>query len=122
LTVSASGTGTLSYQWYKGSSTVGTNSASFPIKPIAFTDSGAYTCAVSNGCGNVTSKIITLSVSSRPTITTQPKSQTLYLSQPDTFSVVATGVPATDVSVEEKWGYNKRPDQCIFNNSFTGRQ
>ncbi|MGB7569199.1 MAG: immunoglobulin domain-containing protein, partial [Chitinivibrionales bacterium] len=91
LTVTASGT--LSYQWYKGSTTVGTNSSSFPIKPIAFTDSGAYTCAVSNGCGNATSKIITLLVSSRPTITTQPKSQTLYLSQPDTFSVVATGVP-----------------------------
>ena len=48
---------------------------------------------MSNGCGSATSKIITLSVSSRPTITTQPKSQTLYLGQPDTFSVVATGVP-----------------------------
>jgi len=93
LTVTASGTGTLSYQWYKGSTIIGTNSSSFPIKPIAFTDSGAYTCAVSNGCGSATSKIITLSVSSRPTITTQPKSQTLYLGQPDTFSVVATGVP-----------------------------
>ncbi|MGB7570116.1 MAG: immunoglobulin domain-containing protein [Chitinivibrionales bacterium] len=93
LTVTASGTGSLSYQWYKGSTTVGTNSSSFPIKPIAFTDSGAYTCAVSTGCGSVTSKIITLSVSSRPTITTQPPSQTLYLNQSATFTVVATGVP-----------------------------
>jgi alpha-tubulin suppressor-like RCC1 family protein len=93
LAVTASGTGTLTYQWYKGGSTIGTNSSSFPIKPIAFTDSGTYTCVVSNGCGSVTSKIITLSVNSRPTITTQPQSQTLYLSQPDTFFVVATGVP-----------------------------
>ena len=66
LTVTASGTGTLSYQWYKGSTTVGTNSASFPIKPIAFTDSGAYTCAVTNGCGPTNSKTIVLKVNAIP--------------------------------------------------------
>jgi alpha-tubulin suppressor-like RCC1 family protein len=93
LTVTAAGTGTLSYQWYKGSSTIGTNSSAFPIKPVALTDSGAYTCVVSNGCGNVTSKVITVTVGSRPSITTQPLSQTLYLGQSATFSVVATGVP-----------------------------
>jgi alpha-tubulin suppressor-like RCC1 family protein len=93
LTVTASGTGTLTYQWYKGITAVGTNSSTFPIKPIAFTDSGAYTCAVSNGCGSVTSKVFTLTVSSLPSITTQPLSQTLYLNQAASFTVVATGVP-----------------------------
>jgi alpha-tubulin suppressor-like RCC1 family protein len=93
FTVTASGTGTLTYQWYKGSSAVGTNSSSLPIKPIAFTDSGVYTCAVSNGCGSVTSKVITLTVSSLPSITTQPLSQILYLNQTATFTVVAIGVP-----------------------------
>jgi alpha-tubulin suppressor-like RCC1 family protein len=66
LTVTASGTGTLSYQWYKGSTTVGTNSSTLPIKPIAFTDSGAYTCAVSNGCGPTNSKTIVLKVNAIP--------------------------------------------------------
>jgi alpha-tubulin suppressor-like RCC1 family protein len=62
LTIAASGTGTLSYQWYKGSTTVGTNSATLPIKPIVFTDSGTYTCAVTSGCGTTTSKAMTLKV------------------------------------------------------------
>ena len=94
LTVTASGTGTLTYQWYKGSTTTGTNSSALPIKPIAFTDSGVYTCAVSNGCGSpISSKAITLTVSSLQSITTQPLSQTLYLNQAATFTVVATGVP-----------------------------
>ncbi|MGB7569057.1 MAG: immunoglobulin domain-containing protein, partial [Chitinivibrionales bacterium] len=109
LTVTASGTGTLSYQWYKGSTTMGTNSSTLPIKPIAFADSGAYTCAVSNGCGSVTSKIITLSVSSRPTITTQPKSQTLYLNQSTTFTVAATGVPQPT--------YQWRKNGTVINNA-----
>jgi alpha-tubulin suppressor-like RCC1 family protein len=115
LTVTASGTGTLSYQWYKGSVTVGTNSSTLPIKPIAFTDSGVYTCAVSNGCNSTTSKIITLSVSSRPTITTQPISQTLYLNQSATFSVVASGVPQPTY----QWKKNGTAITGAMNSSYT---
>ena len=93
LTVVVSGIGPFNYQWYKGITPIGTNSPAFPINPITFGDSGAYTCAVSNDCATATSKAFIVTVSSPPSITTQPLSQTLYLNQSATFTVVATGVP-----------------------------
>jgi hypothetical protein len=62
LTVAASGTGALSYQWYKGTTPLGAASASPTklINPIALADTGTYTCAVSNGCNPVISKAIIL--------------------------------------------------------------
>ncbi len=62
FTVVADGTPTLSYQWKKGAANVGTNSASFTINNATPADDGNYTVVVTNGCGNVTSAIATLTV------------------------------------------------------------
>jgi alpha-tubulin suppressor-like RCC1 family protein len=93
MTIVASGSDTLHYQWYKGSSPLGTE-ASLTIKAITFDDSGSYTCSVTNTCKTTNSKVFTLTVNSTPSITMQPLSQILNLAKSTTFIVVATGKPA----------------------------
>jgi len=62
FTVVADGTPSLSYQWKKGAANVGTNSPSYTITGATPADDGNYTVVVSNGCGNTTSSVATLTV------------------------------------------------------------
>jgi beta-glucanase (GH16 family) len=96
FTVVATGTAPLQYQWYKGTTAVGTDSATFTIPSVQSTDSGTYTVTVSSGGLSVTSTPAALTVNTAqgaaPVITTQPASQqTLNVGQTATFTVVATG-------------------------------
>ena len=69
LTVSASGTATLSYQWYIGNSgntsspVTGATSSSLTVAPTATT---SYWVRVSNGCGSVNSATATVTVTTAP--------------------------------------------------------
>ena len=94
LTVTASGTAPLSYQWYQGSvgittTPVGTNSASFTTP--ALTATTTYWVRVSNTTGNVNSTLATVTVPTAPTITTQPSSSTIISGSTATLTVTATG-------------------------------
>ncbi|MBU1425479.1 MAG: Ig-like domain-containing protein, partial [Gammaproteobacteria bacterium] len=61
--VIATGTAPLSYQWRKGGTNVGTNSASYTTPATALGDNGAsYSVVVSNATGSVTSNAATLTV------------------------------------------------------------
>lgn len=102
FTVSATGSGPLTYQWQKaasGSSTFsnisGATSSSYTTPATTVADSGAqYLCIVSNSAGLATSTSATLTVNavvSAPTITTQPTNQTAVVGYTATFSVSATG-------------------------------
>jgi uncharacterized protein (TIGR02145 family) len=95
FSVVAMGTMPLSYQWKKnGTSIAGDTASSFTISTVAMTDGGSYTVTVANSGGNVVSNGAVLTVnpaSVAPSITTQPKSQTVTAGQSDTFSVTATG-------------------------------
>lgn len=63
LSVTASGTGTISYQWKKGASSIsGATSASYNIAAAAATDAGSYTVSLTNTCGTVTSSPVTVTV------------------------------------------------------------
>jgi gliding motility-associated-like protein len=63
LTVSASGTAPLAYQWKKGGTNItGATSSSLSLGPITASDAADYTCTVTNTCGNSTSSAITLTV------------------------------------------------------------
>ena len=86
FTIVASGTGPLTYQWYKGTTAVGANLASYVA-----TDAGSYTCKVTGECGDATSVAGVLTVNTGPIIATQPQSQLKSVGDSVTFTVAATG-------------------------------
>ena len=95
FSVTATGTGPLSYQWRKdGSNISGATSASYSISSTNLSDAGDYSVRVSNSAGNVTSNNATLTVNQAvvaPQITSQPNDQTVTEGQTANFSVTATG-------------------------------
>ncbi|MEN9573867.1 MAG: hypothetical protein RL514_1722 [Verrucomicrobiota bacterium] len=94
FSVSASGSGTLSYQWRKnGSSISGANGSSYTISNVQTAHAGPYDVVVSNFVGTATSSSATLTVVSQvaPSITAQPVSQTVFVGQTVSFTVTATG-------------------------------
>lgn len=60
--VAASGTQPLTYLWKKGTATVGTNQNVYRIVAVSKTDTGTYTCVVTNSVGSVTSNGAALSL------------------------------------------------------------
>ena len=95
FTVSATGGGTLAYQWRKGGSAIsGASSAAYSIAATTAADAGSYDVVVSNSAGSVTSAAATLTVASAsaaPSIATQPVSQSAAVGGSVTFSVTASG-------------------------------
>lgn len=98
LTVGASGTGPITYQWYKnGSAISGATSASFTVASATTNDSGVYHVLVTNSVGSATSTPATVTVlaappaNTAPSITGQPQSQTLTEGASLSLSVSATG-------------------------------
>ena len=107
--VAASGTG-LKYQWFylkPGASAwtrVSSNgtSASYSLTAAARHNGYSYRCKVSNAAGSVESDIATLTIGSKPAITTQPKSVTAAAGAKATFKVVASGT-----GLKYQWYYLK---------------
>jgi parvulin-like peptidyl-prolyl isomerase len=94
LTVAATGTPPLTYQWLKdGVEIAGATAATYTIPAAASTDAGAYSATVANSCGTVTSRTAALTVSTAPTITAHPAPQTVVAGSSATFSVTAVGTP-----------------------------
>ncbi len=99
--VTASGSG-LKYQWqwssdagktWKNSSsaTKGYNTATLTVTATAARNGYKYRCKVTNSTGTVTSGTATLTVVSKPAITTQPKNAMVAENGTATFKVAATG-------------------------------
>ena len=92
VTFSVTVTGSeLKYQWKKGGTAIsGATSSSYTISSVKPGDAGSYTVTVNNSAGTVTSSAAVLTVTAKPTISTQPKSQTVTEGNAVTFSVTAT--------------------------------
>lgn len=94
FTVSASGEGDLSYQWYKdGAPLDGEDAASLILTDIAYADAGEYHIAVTNPAGTTSSDAATLAVEGPVQILTHPAPQTVSVGSPVSFSVTVAGTP-----------------------------
>ncbi|HVY70035.1 MAG TPA: tandem-95 repeat protein [Verrucomicrobiae bacterium] len=92
FSVSVNGSAPLSYQWQHDEKDIlGAVGQVFGVEKTKATDAGKYRVLVSNDGGNVTSADAVLIVQEPPSITGQPKSQTVQVGQSVTFTVDATG-------------------------------
>lgn len=124
FTVKASGVG-LSYQWYyrtsstgewKKSTLTGNKTATVKVKATAARDGFQYCCRVSNVGGYKYSKAATLTVASKPVITTQPVSKTAAADTTVKFTVAATG------ATSYQWQYRKSASGTWYNSTQSGNK
>jgi hypothetical protein len=127
FTVSATGGGTLLYQWRKnttnlangtfsGRATVsGATTTAMTLAGVTTNDQANYTCFITNSSGSITSSVASLSVVVAPTITTQPKSVVTNVGATVSFSVVASGTAPLDY----QWYDNDSPISNATLNAYT---
>lgn len=95
FSVTATGAGTLSYQWRKNTIGIpGATGSTFTIPSAVAGDAGAYSVVVTGACDSVTSSAVTLTINSAPSVTTQPVNQSVTAGGSATFTAAASGVPA----------------------------
>jgi sugar lactone lactonase YvrE len=100
VTVTATGTAPLSYQWqFNGtnlpdeqSNPQDANSSRLFFDPVRTNNAGPYDVVITNLWGSVTSSVVTLTILYPPTITNQPVSQVVTNANAVTFTVGASGV------------------------------
>ncbi|MBX3737538.1 MAG: immunoglobulin domain-containing protein [Candidatus Didemnitutus sp.] len=107
LAVTATGSGTLTYQWRRdGVALAGATSSSLSLPSVTPTQAGAYDVVVTNHVGSVTSASATLTVAPLPTVTmTGARRNVVVPGGAVTFSVSASGTG----SISYQWIRNGRP-------------
>lgn len=98
FTVTATGDGSLSYQWRKdggdlsnGGHYSGVTAATLTVSDANGADAGSYGCVVNGGCGSAASTPAALTVLAATAITQQPQDRTVSPGGSATFSVSAEG-------------------------------
>ena len=92
FSVTATGTGSITYQWLKnGEKITGATSSTYSVSSVAVSDTGGYQVLVSNGAGDQISQTATLRVAQPVTIVTQPVSGQIRQGQPYKLEVLASG-------------------------------
>jgi hypothetical protein len=94
LSVTASGTPPLSYQWRKDDADLeGANADVLIVDPVGEKDVGRYEVVVSNRCGEAVSRGVTLSLLDEPAITAHPLDRSACPGSSVVLAVAATGTP-----------------------------
>ena len=123
FTVSATG-GKLTYQWqfkapgtddWYDSSMTGAKTATLTVPVTAARNGQLYRCIVKNSAGKTTSNSAKLTVITKPTITTQPKSVTAAAGDTVTFTVKASGE-----GLSYQWQFKAPGTDDWYDSSMTG--
>jgi hypothetical protein len=92
LSVAATGTGPISYQWRKdGVPLAGGTGATYPVAAAQAVDAGSYDVVVSNPVGSVTSLAAAVGVNVAATISQQPAGVSVEIYSPLVLQVTAAG-------------------------------
>jgi pectate lyase/pectin methylesterase-like acyl-CoA thioesterase len=93
LTAAASGSAPLTFQWSKdGVLIAGATSPILTLNNVRVSDSGAYLFTATNPLGSVASDVAAVVVNlAPPVITMQPRSQTILVGEPVTFTIAVSG-------------------------------
>ena len=92
LSVSASGSGSLAYQWRKnGVAIVGATTSSYSIPSCLVSDAGSYDVTISTAESSTTSLAATVTVNVPPRISTQPVSTVTYAGINLSLTIAASG-------------------------------
>jgi hypothetical protein len=114
--VTATSSAPLSYQWlFKGKTIGGAKSAILTVSKAELSDAGAYSVAVSNDGGKVTSTAATLTVIA-PTITTL--SPATVTAGSNAFTVTVTGASFVNGAVV-RWNGAERPTKFVNSTALT---
>jgi hypothetical protein len=90
FSVTAAGTGPLSYQWYfQGAAMAQDTNSTLTLTNVQSTNIGSYSVLVGSPFGSILSSSATLTIDAFPTITAQPQSQDVIVGSNATFSVAA---------------------------------
>ena len=105
LSVVASGSEPLEYQWSKdGQAIEGANAKELAFDSLATSDAASYSVSISNEAGTVVSDEVAITVHVPITITQQPEQARVIEGETATFTVVASG---TD-PIEYEWRFNSQ--------------
>ena len=92
FTVTATGSGALTYQWLKnGVNISGATGTTLTLANVSATDAASYSVIVANAASSVTSSAATLTVLIAPAITSQPANVSVVQGNPASFTVTASG-------------------------------
>ncbi len=123
FTVTAMGTGTLTYQWqystngtnWYNTSLSGYNTPTLTVTASAAVNGRYYRCVVSDSKGSVTSSAAKLTITPGPAITAQPQNQTVTAGSKALFTVTATG----SGTLTYQWQYSTN-GTTWYNTALTG--
>jgi outer membrane protein assembly factor BamB/subtilisin family serine protease len=95
LSVTATGPGTLSYQWYlNGAAIAGATGSSYSVSSATTANAGSYKVVVSNGSGSVSSQAVTVTVSSGPLVRLENISTRAMVGTGGNIAIAGTHVSA----------------------------
>ena len=114
--VTATGTAPLLYQWqFNGLNLGGSVNPTLTLLSVQPTNAGDYSVLVGNAANTITSRVATLTINVRPTITASPTNVTALVGDAVTFRVTATG---TD-PLSYFWRVNGTPIPGARGDTFT---